>query len=578
MGAGGGELLGKQLGEFRLQSLLGSGGMAEVYRALDPRLGRMVAVKVLPRILAADPNYVARFRDEARRVAALNHPHIVPVYHYGEVMVSGQRLLYQVMPILRESLRDRLGREPVLPAAEAGRIAVEIASALEAAHDMGLVHRDVKPENILLDAKGKALLTDFGIAREAMFLRRPGVVQTLAATGLPVGTPEYMAPEQLRGGAVDQRADIYGLGVVLYEMLTGTVPHEAETPYEVAALVLTAPLTPPSTRNPKISHGLEATVMRALAFQPDDRYPDARGFAEAVAAAIAEPDTLSIPAVGAWPRKTHRFEAMPAAAGASGRRRARGKAPDARTTFPPSVTVNRARRTFSGRRGILLAVAVLLLLVGSFAGGTLAVKTGFEPPWLAQSQPILLPTATELPTATLEPTATALPTATARPTATAVPTAKPTPRPTPTATTIPVGTGLTGHYFQTKTLSGPSTQRVDAVINFPTWGSNPPIPGVQSNYSVRWTGFIVSKTSDPITFTTLSDDGVRLLVNNQLVIDNWTDHGTTPNTGIISLTPGTRYAITLEYYQGGGDAVIELLWQYTGQPQQIVPQSQLFPT
>jgi len=227
---GGGELQGQQLGVFVLQSLLGSGGMAEVYRAFDPRLNRMVAVKVLPPILSADPNYVTRFRTEARRVAALNHPHIVPVYHYGEDLVKRQQLLYQVMPILRESLRDRLDREGTLPLAEAGRIVVEIASALEAAHEMGLVHRDVKPENILLDQKGKAMLTDFGIAREAMFVRRPGVMQTLAATGLPVGTPEYMAPEQLRNGPVDQRADIYGLGAVLYELLTGVVPHDAETP------------------------------------------------------------------------------------------------------------------------------------------------------------------------------------------------------------------------------------------------------------------------------------------------------------------------------------------------------------
>src|SRR5262249_19526704 len=158
---GGGELLGERLDEFWLESLLATGGMAEVYRALDLRLNRVVAVKVLPRVLAADPSYVTRFRVEARRVAALNHPHIVPVYHYGEVMAGEQRLLYQVMPILRESLRDRMGRERVLPTAEAGRIAVEVASALDAAHEMGLVHRDVKPENILLDAKGKAMLTDF---------------------------------------------------------------------------------------------------------------------------------------------------------------------------------------------------------------------------------------------------------------------------------------------------------------------------------------------------------------------------------------------------------------------------------
>jgi serine/threonine protein kinase len=574
VGTGGGELLGKQLGEFRLQSLLGTGGMAEVYRALDPRLGRMVAVKVLPRVLAADPNYVTRFRDEARRVAALNHPHIVPVYHYGEVMVGGQRLLYQVMPILRESLRDRLGRERVLPPAEAGRIAVEIASALEAAHEMGLVHRDVKPENILLDAKGKAMLTDFGIAREAMFLRRPGVVQTLSATGLPVGTPEYMAPEQLRGGAVDQRVDIYGLGAVLYEMLTGVVPHEAETPYEVAALVLTAPLTPPSAHNPAIGHGLEATVMRALAIWPDDRYLDARSFAEAVAGAIAEPDTLSVPAVGAWPRKTRRFEAIPTEAPGLRRRRVRRGAIDDQVTAPPTAT-RRGGAVPRSRRWLLMAVAVLLLLIGSFAGGTLAVKTGFEPPWLAQSQPIILPTATSTP----QPTATLQPTATPEPTATPRPTVIPTAQPTPTATRVPVGTGLTGTYFPNKELSAPfSFSHLDAAINFTTWASNPPIPGVPSNYSVRWTGFVVPLYTDTYIFITNSDDGVRLVVNNQLIIDNWTDHGATPNQGTISLTAGKRYAITLEYYQGGGDAIIQLSWQSAKQRLQIIPKTQFFPS
>ncbi len=578
MDAGGGELLGQLLGEFRLQSLLGTGGMAEVYRALDPRLNRMVAVKVLPRALAADPSYVARFRDEARRVAALNHPHIVPVYHYGEVMVKGQRLLYQVMPILRESLRDRLGREGALPPAEAGRIAVEIASALEAAHDMGLVHRDVKPENILLDAKGKAMLTDFGIAREAFFLRRPGVVQTLAATGLPVGTPEYMAPEQLRGGPVDQRADIYGLGAVLYEMLTGTVPHEAETPYEVAALVLTAPLVPPSRRNPAIDRKLEAVVMRALAGRPSERYQDARSFAEALAAAIAEPDTLSVPAVGAWPRRTLRFEAMPTEPPPSRRRRGRRAALDDQPTFPPvaaRVTAG-VRRTFSGPRGILVGLAVLLLLLGSFAGGAVAVKSGFELPWLAQSAPIVLPTATATATSTPLPTATLQPTATPRPTPTLVPTRAPTPRPTPTR--VPVGTGLLGTYFPNVTLSPPSaSSHPDAVINFTTWASNPPIPGVASNYSVRWTGFIVPLYTETYTFTTNSDDGVRLVVNNQLIVDNWTYHGATLNTGTISLTKGVRYPITLDYFQGGGDAVIQLFWQSPSQAQQIVPQTQLFP-
>ena len=570
---GAGDLQGQQLGVFVLQSLLGSGGMAEVYRALDPRLNRLVAVKVLPPILAADPNYVARFRTEARRVAALNHPHIVPVYHYGEEVIKRQRLLYQVMPILRESLRDRLDREGTLPLVAAGRIVVEIASALEAAHEMGLVHRDVKPENILLDHKGKAMLTDFGIAREAMFLRRPGVMQTLAATGLPVGTPEYMAPEQLRNGPVDQRADIYGLGTVLYELLTGVVPHEAETPYEVAALVLTAPLIPPSKHNPNVSRKLEATIMRALARQPEDRFPDARSFAEALAAAIAEPDTVSVPTVGVWPRRTHRFEAVPTAAAPSRRRRGWGGGAGG---TPPGI--GGGTSPWRGpRRWLLVALAVLLLLMGSFAGIALASRTGFQWPWLAKSQPIVLPTVTA--TATLQPTETPLPTATLQPSPTPRPTATATPRPTATATPIPVGTGLTGSYFSNRNLTGtPTMTRTDPIISFTNWGPAPPITGVASNYSVRWTGYVVPLYSETYTFTTISDDGVRLLINNQIVVDNWTDHSATSNPGSITLAAGQRYAITLEYYQGGGAAVIQLYWQSERQAQQIVPQIQLFPS
>lgn len=243
-----GTLVGRQLGDYRLEALLGVGGMAEVYRAYEERLNRAVAVKVLPPALAADADYVRRFRQEARRVAALRHPHIVPVYHYGE----DEGLLYLVMPIFGESLRDRLDHEERLAPAEAIRLVSEIASALEAAHAQDLVHRDVKPENILLDESNQALLTDFGIARRLTQARHGGA-QTLSATGLPVGTPEYMAPEQLRGGTVDRRADIYALGAVLYHTLTGQPPHTGETPYEVATLVLTTPVTPPGVRNPHVS-------------------------------------------------------------------------------------------------------------------------------------------------------------------------------------------------------------------------------------------------------------------------------------------------------------------------------------
>ncbi len=500
MGAGDGAPLGR-LGGYRLRALLGTGGMAEVYRALDPRLGREVAVKVLPAPLATDPNYVARFRDEARRVATLNHPHIVPVYHYGE----DGGLLYLVMPILRESLRDRLGREGVLPPSEAARIAVEIASALEAAHDRGLVHRDVKPENILLDNKGRALLTDFGIAREVSFLRRPGAMQTLAATGLPVGTPEYMAPEQLRGGAVDQRADIYGLGAVLYELVTGVVPHEAETPYEVAALVLTAPLARPSFHNPNISPALENVIMKALAKNADDRYPDARSFAEAVVAAIAEPKTLSVPAVGAWPRKTRRFDpGQP--------RRTTRLTEEQRATLPNAVAAREPRRRLQGvgrQRLTLLAVASVLLVSTLCGGSALAFMNGFHLGWLAPSNAVAFVTATA--TSSPEPTETPLPTSTPQPSPTVRPSPIPqptaTPKPKPTATPVPALT------LDTTILMSPATSTCYGNLQI---HNNSPVTLGWSWQTIsaspsRWSGFAYSFNGS--SYTTFSFSPTRLPSN-----------------------------------------------------------------
>ena len=283
----GGGLTGQWLGDYQLQGLLAVGGMAEVYRARDAVINREVAVKVLPLALAADPSYVERFRNEAQAVGALNHPNIVSVHHFGE---QGP-YLYLVMPLMKESLRDRLLRGVPLPGAEAVQITVQILSGLAAAHAQGVVHRDVKPENILLDDHGVAKLTDFGIARR-ITIRRASGGPTLAGTGLPVGTPQYMAPEQLRGEDLDQRADIYALGAVLYEMLTGQPPHIADTPYEVASLVLTAPIAPPSSHNPAIWPELELVMLKALNRKPADRYANAASFAEALQDALQAHETL----------------------------------------------------------------------------------------------------------------------------------------------------------------------------------------------------------------------------------------------------------------------------------------------
>ena len=274
-------LIGQSLGHYHLRSVLGIGGMATVYRALDTALEREVAVKVLPASLATDEEYVRRFRDEAKQVAALHHPHIMPIYAVGEERDHS----YFVMPVLQGSLRDLLRQQDHLSADAAIRVTQQIASALEAAHEHGLIHRDVKPGNILLDPDGNALLTDFGIARRVT--TRHGVEgPTLAGTGLPVGTPQYMAPEQLRGEDLDQRVDVYALGAVLYESLTGVAPHVADSPFEVAALALSAPILPPSQRNPQVGPELDQVVLKALARQATNRYPDMRSFSAALELAL----------------------------------------------------------------------------------------------------------------------------------------------------------------------------------------------------------------------------------------------------------------------------------------------------
>jgi serine/threonine kinase PknH len=416
----GGSLVGKQLGDFQLQGLLGAGGMAEVYRGFDVKLKRQVAVKILPASMANDAGYVQRFKTEAQRVAALNHPHIVPVYHFGE---DGQ-LLYHVMPILKESLRDRLDREVTLEPQDAVRLIVQIASALSVAHAAGLVHRDVKPENILLDDKGEAYLTDFGIARPVMPSRVGRAAQTLSATGLPVGTPEYMAPEQLRGEPMDQRADIYALGAVLYELLTGHAPHEAETPYEVAALSLMGKIDPPSALVPGIPEDLEDVIMIALASDPAARYPDASSFAFAARRAVFPRGRSLLTGLPGLRRATRENVLL-----SRPRRLSRADEP----THPLAPRLTRAIWAVPGggkggtggtgrpqvtARSLLVAVAATALVVMLCGTASLSLARQMQLPILG-----FAPTATIHPTATLEPTATPEPTATATaaPTATAIP-------------------------------------------------------------------------------------------------------------------------------------------------------------
>jgi serine/threonine-protein kinase len=271
--------LGQQL---QLGALLGQGGFAAVFRAHDPFLERDVAIKVLDPSLAVDTGLNEQFLHEARTIAAVEHPHIVPLYSAE----STGGLLYLVMRLLPgHSLDDRIA-EGKLPAAEAARIALECARALAAAHAVGVVHRDIKPANILLDANGNATVTDFGIA---LVTSRPARERL----GSTAGTPHYMSPEQSLGEQVDGRSDVYALGVVLYEMLTGTRPFQGRNAAEVLAKHVAAPIPKLSNREPQTPAALVRLVDRMLAKDPAGRPTAAELVTELTAAST--PDALLTP-------------------------------------------------------------------------------------------------------------------------------------------------------------------------------------------------------------------------------------------------------------------------------------------
>ena len=261
-------------GRYALERELARGGMATVHLARDIRHGRRVAIKVLREELAAAVG-AERFLEEIRVTASLQHPHILPLFDSG----SADRVLWYVMPFVEgETLRSRLAREGRLPVNVALQLAREMADALEYAHRHGVVHRDVKPENVLLQG-GHALVADFGIA---LALEHAGG-DRLTRTGITLGTPQYMAPEQAAGdGAIDARTDVYALGAVLHEMLAGESPFAAGSQQEMLRRVLHEPPTALATRRADVSSFLDGAVRQALAKRPDDRFPSAAAFAEAL--------------------------------------------------------------------------------------------------------------------------------------------------------------------------------------------------------------------------------------------------------------------------------------------------------
>lgn len=277
------------LGRYKLNARVGAGGMATVYDGEDLLLGRRVAIKVPLPALAADPTFLARFENEARAAAAVTHPHLVAVYDVGED--AGARFI--VLEFVEgETLKERLRRTGALPPAVVAQLGSQLADALEAAHQRGLVHRDVKPQNILLTPDGRAKLGDFGIALALG-------ADPATRTGVVLGSVHYMAPEVARGEGATPLADIYALGVVLYEASTGVVPYEGDNPFAIALQHLQAPPRRPRDLNPGVPPALEAIILRAMAKVPAERFPSAGALAQALracargepapAAAAAEP-------------------------------------------------------------------------------------------------------------------------------------------------------------------------------------------------------------------------------------------------------------------------------------------------
>jgi beta-lactam-binding protein with PASTA domain/predicted Ser/Thr protein kinase len=263
-------------GRYRIIRRLGSGGMADVYCAEDTQLGRDVALKLLYRRFAEDTEFVERFRREASSAAGLQHPNVVQVFDRGQ----WDGTYYIAMEFLhgrnlKQVVRDHGALEPAL----AVELVIQILKAARFAHRRGIVHRDIKPHNVIVDDEGRAKVTDFGIARAG--------ASDMTETGSIMGTAQYLSPEQAQGLPVDARSDLYAIGIVLYELLTGAPPFDAESPVTIALKQVSETPVPPMQRNPAVPPPLDAVVMRALRKEPSERFQDADAFVAALESAMA---------------------------------------------------------------------------------------------------------------------------------------------------------------------------------------------------------------------------------------------------------------------------------------------------
>ena len=381
---------GQMLGPYQIIEQIGEGGMASVYKAYQPSMDRNVAIKILPSQLAESAEFTQRFQQEARIIAKLEHPHILPVFDYGE----SNGITYLAMRYLDAgTLGEKMQKERPLPLDEIDRLFTQLADALSYAHSYGIIHRDLKPSNALIDSQGNLFLTDFGIAK-MLESASPRLTQTDAI----MGTPAYISPEQAKAVQVNQRSDIYSLGIILYEMVTGRVPFVAETPLAVILKHVSDPLPPPSTLKPDIPEAIEKVILKALAKEPNDRFATVNEF------------------LSAWKRALDDIKATPRSS--SNETVSAQAAPATVYTQPPHGTTGTVTKTEPKSRGWIGWAAGCLIglcLLGAIGGGGLYLinsgmfadtpptqapaptQTQAPPPTLTQAPP---PTEAPQPTAT----------------------------------------------------------------------------------------------------------------------------------------------------------------------------------
>ncbi|BCI54038.1 protein kinase [Mycolicibacterium litorale] len=438
----GGSRLGTRFGPYELRSLIGVGGMGEVYRAYDTVKDRMVALKLLRAEMAADPSFQERFRRESRVAARLQEPHVIPVHDFGDI---GGVLYIDMRLVEGASLKDELRANGPLEAKRAASIIAQVAAALDAAHADGLVHRDIKPENVLLNPDDFAYLVDFGIAHTG---GDPGVT----STGMIVGSSAYMAPERFSGGPVGPPADVYSLTCLLYECLTGRPPFETGDLRQLMSAHMFGPPPRPSIMRRGISRAFDDVIARGMAKQPGDRFATAGELAKAATAAAMLPAAQAGAVVAPPPASTRQFSSVfpnPAATGY--------------TPYPPQAPrpAAKAPATKNTAQVVLIAAIIVLFGVAAVLAAILAFSGQDSAPTARTTlTPTTAPYDESLPTTTRSTAPTTTTTTTTTP-STSTTTTSTTPS-TSTSSRAPEGVsgadgqGFVGHYARCDSGGSPA--------------------------------------------------------------------------------------------------------------------------